>query len=768
MTDAVAPASSRGQVAPPLFALAIFTSAALVFIVQPMVTKLVLPSLGGSAAVWNTAMVFFQAALLLGYGYAHVLQQVKSIRVQLGIHLTLLVIAALVLPLHITGIFGEPDTNTPILWLLGVLAISVGAPFAVLSATAPLLQAWYARVRVGEPDAKNPYVLYAASNLGSFIALLAYPVIVEPLLTLHTQTLSWSIGYGVFFILAVVLAVHAWGVRSQPEAAQLERSDPIPWRSKIIWVLLAAAPSSLMLGVTQHLTTDVASTPFLWVIPLALYLLTFVIAFSDKPAIPWPMTLMLQAIFVSICAWMLPFSTAYWALLFVIHLGTFFFTALMCHQGLAARRPPADRLTEFYLLLSLGGVLGGAFNALLAPVIFDTVREYPLVLLLALFARPRADEKPTTVEWYCALTAIVLALVPPAMFALFKYQPDFLHVIGWAMAQKAAYTFFAIAGVMAFLARRQRNLMILALAVLTVTSHSIAGRYRWVAGDRSFFGVLRVAEQSVSELGTVRMLLHGTTLHGSQVSTQGPNHCIPMLYYAGVTPLGQAMQRIQGAKPQGVVAGVVGLGTGSMAAYLRPQDRLTYYEIDPLVERMARGPDAQFTFIDNCAKGVVEPIVMGDARLSLAKEPPGKFDILIIDAFSSDAVPTHLLTVEALTIYLKALKPDGVVVLHLSNRNLEITKPAIAAAAALGAPALYQVYYEDENALPNAEASTEALLLSPTPAGTILFSHDPRWSNPEPTEVRPWTDDYTNLIGSLWRDLSMRWSFITRDRSGEQ
>jgi len=820
MSDAAVSAKPRGAVAPPLFALAIFTSAALVFVVQPMITKLVLPSLGGSAAVWNTAMVFFQAALLLGYAYAHALQRIQSIRTQFIVHLGLLILASVVLfPLQITEVFGEPDTSQPILWLLGVLALSIGAPFAVLSATAPLLQAWYARVRHGHEDAKNPYVLYAASNLGSFIALLAYPILVEPLLTLHSQTLSWSIGYGVFFMLAVIVALSSWRTQTQVEAAPLERSAPIPWKSKLLWVFMAAIPSSLMLGVTQHLTTDVASAPFLWVLPLALYLLTFVIAFSDKPLIPWPMTLLLQAIFVSICTWMLPFSTAYWALLFIIHLGTFFFTALMCHQGLAARRPPPDRLTEFYLLLSLGGVLGGSFNALVAPIIFDNIYEYPLVLILALFARPKPEEtgkrwfaddgsawfskggvyvilgafrrlgvlvmsalfrridsdrpgaaafvRPASTDIYCALTAIVLAVFPPLLFMALKAKPEMLDVVPWALATKAAYTFFAVAGILAFLGRRERNLMILALAVLSVTAHAIANRQHWITGDRSFFGVLRVAEYNEPRLyGPVHTLMHGTTLHGSQVQG-GPNACLPMLYYSTKTPLGQAMLRVQEAKPQGVVAGVVGMGTGAMAAYVRPQDTLRYYEIDPLVLTMSTGQGANFSFIDKCAEGKVD-WVLGDARLSIAKEPPGKFDILIIDAFSSDAVPTHLLTVEAIRSYLRALKPDGIVVLHLSNRNLEITQPAIAAARALGAPSLFQVYYEDDNAPMMAEASTEALMLAPTLAGTIIFTADPRWEEPQATDVRPWTDDYTNLIGSLWRDLGMRWAFLWRDRSEEQ
>jgi predicted O-methyltransferase YrrM len=811
MSAAALDVHNRGRVGPLLFAVAIFTSAMLVFTVEPMVTKLVLPLLGGSAAVWNTAVVFFQAALLGGYAYAHLLQRIQSLRVQLMVHLVLLVIAAGVLPLHVTGLFGEPDTTRPILWLLGVLTLSIGAPFAVLSATAPLLQAWYARVRAGQPDAANPYALYAASNLGSFISLLAYPVLVEPLLTLKGQALGWTLGYGLFFVLAAMLAAYSWGTRAAPPPAPLERSAPIPWRTKLVWVLLAAAPSSLMLGVTQHLTTDIASVPFLWIIPLALYLLTFVIAFSEKPALKFSTTVLLQAVFVSLCAWLLPFSTAYWALLFVIHLGTFFFTALMCHQGLAARRPLPDRLTEFYLLLSLGGVVGGAFNALLAPVIFETVREYPLVLLLALFARPAPEptdkliyvddasklsgprkplrqlgltlmsflfgrrespreglaayNRPNALNAYFLLTCIVLALMPPGIYWMLNKDPELLRGFSWKMAADTSYGFFAVAGVLAFFLRRQRALMIIALTVLTICAHAVSGRYNWIAGDRSFFGILRVATYTDPTLGEVHMLLHGTTLHGSEI-VDGPRRCQPMLYYAKVTPLGQAMERVQFERPEGVTAGVVGLGTGSMAAYVRPQDRLTYFEIDPLVPEFSRNPQL-FNFVDQCSSGAPINIVMGDARLSLAKEPAGKYDILIIDAFSSDAVPTHLLTVEALQIYLKALKPDGVVVLHLSNRNLEITKPAIAAAAALHAPALHQIYYEDENQPANVEASTEALMLSPTEAGIASFRPDPRWTPPPSTNgVRAWTDDYTNLAGSLWRDMAIRIDYYWRSMTG--
>ncbi|RZJ40696.1 MAG: spermidine synthase, partial [Brevundimonas sp.] len=386
--DTATPPADR--LTPFLFALAIFTSASLVFVVQPMVTKLVLPMLGGSPSVWNTAMVFFQAALLAGYAYAHAVQRIGSIKTQVAIHLVLLTAAALFLPLHINGWLGEPDPAMPVWWLLATLTLSVGAPFAVLSATAPLLQAWYARVRVGYPDGKNPYVLYAASNLGSFLALLSYPVLMEPLTTLSNQRMGWSGGYAVFMMLIVGLAFVVWSRRldRSTEPAPLEKSAPIAWKEKGILVLLAAAPSSLMLGVTAHLSTDVASAPFLWVIPLALYLLTFVIAFQNRPWIPLPVTLIIQAAVGAVCVLLVAFRSANWGMAFGINIIAFFFTALMCHQLLAARRPAPDRLTEFYLLMSLGGVVGGAFTALVAPVIFNMVWEYPLVLVLVGLLRP--------------------------------------------------------------------------------------------------------------------------------------------------------------------------------------------------------------------------------------------------------------------------------------------------------------------------------------------------------------------------------------------
>ena len=741
------------RLTPWLFALAIFTSASLVFVVQPMVTKLVLPMLGGSPAVWNTAMVFFQAALLAGYLYAHLLQRIASIRAQVLVHLGLLLAAALFLPLHINGWLGDPDPSAPIGWLLGTLALSVGAPFAVLSATAPLLQAWFARVRAGYPDGKNPYVLYAASNLGSFLALLSYPFVIEPLTTLFGQRAGWTGGYWAFLLMVAALALVVWRRRldRETEPAPLAATPPLPWRDKAVLILLAAAPSSLMLGVTAHLSTDVASAPFLWVIPLALYLLTFVIAFQTRPWIPLPVTLVLQGAFGAVVVLVVAFPTLDLRIAFVIHIAAFFLAALMCHQMLARRRPPPDRLTEFYLLLSVGGVVGGAFTALVAPVIFDSVWEYPLVLVLVGLARPW-DRRPLRGEEVGALTAVaILAGGTAALSAWMTADADAWAAL-WRMLplfplQSLCMVILAPALVCAFLLRDRAQAFTAALLMIALSAQFVTRGYEASFTDRSFFGVMRVSHQMDPGMGgRVHILTHGTTWHGAQA--RDPRYdCLPGMYYHPLTPIGQTTEIIQARGPARI--GVVGQGAGTMAAFKRAEDSLTFFEIDPAVDRMSRDP-RWFTFISHCAVGEVDT-VLGDARLTLAGEPAGSYDLLLIDAFSSDAVPTHLLTVEAIEGYVRLLKPEGVVLLHLSNRNLEIVLPAIAAAKSLGRPALHGLYIED-NSLPQmAIASTEAVAISPTERGLADFRGKPNWREAPETGVRPWTDDYVNLFGALWR-----------------
>jgi SAM-dependent methyltransferase len=741
MTTLDAGPKPRAPVAPTLFAVTVFASAGLVFLVEPMVAKLVLPMLGGSPSVWNTSLAFFQIALLAGYFYAHALQRVGSLRAQALIHLGVMLAAALTLPLQVSGLLGPPSSEHPVLWLVGVLALSLGAPFAVLSATAPLVQSWHARVvhaRTGE----EPYALYAASNLGSLLALLAYPILVEPLVTLRGQTASWSLGYGAFILLMGALALLiAWrGGAAQTVEAPAVAAGPGPTlRERTIWVALAAIPSSLMMGVTTYVTTDVGSAPFLWVIPLALYLLTFIIAFSDKPLVSREITLVLQAVAITICATMLPFRVANVFGQLSIHLLCFFLTALMCHQALVARRPDPAHLTQFYLWMSFGGVVGGAFNAFLAPVIFNSVWEYPLVLALACLVRPGRGPIPSW-RWAVILIAAAVIIAAPIWATLKGPGPVVLILL-----------LIGMAGI--FLMRGRTVVFFALIVAMSVAVEFIGDRVDVRQSWRSFFGVIRQSEMPVPRMGgQVKMLSHGTTLHGAQ-AWDSRWRCRPLLYYAPETPIGQVFTHVDATK-RNLRIGAVGLGTGSVAAYTRRGDRLTFFEIDPLVIRISTDP-AHFSYTTECARGEIN-YVLGDARLTLAQQPQGIFDVLLIDAFSSDSVPTHLLTVEAVRGYLTHIKPDGVLILHLSNRNLDLRSPAMAVAHAAGGYGLLQQHVQPPGNPALWESSEDALIVARNPQALAAYAADPRWRPTNPNLVRPWTDDYVNLVGALYGRLKER------------
>lgn len=755
-------AAIRPSYAPPaLFAITTFSSAALVFLVQPMVAKLVLPLLGGSPAVWNTSMAFFQIALLVGYFYAHALQKIREVRGQIIVHCAALLVAALALPLRVNELAGPPSSDHPNVWLLSVLALSIGAPFAILSATAPLVQAWYART-VGQAEGKEPYALYAASNLGSLLALLAYPLAVEPAFTLLGQRYGWSAAYLGFVLLMATLGLLVIRARAAAPAETPKPVAPARWRDRLTWIALAAIPASLMLGVTTHLTTDVASAPFLWVVPLALYLLTFIIAFQDKPAVRLELTLFLQAAAVALCAALLPYRSSFFLMQFGVHLLAFFLTALMCHQRLVARRPDPAHLTEFYLCLSIGGVVGGAFNAFLAPVIFNNVWEYPLVLALACLARPwgRLD-KVEPFAWVLLVLGVLAAAATPVFVSVMQDKVTTTSVVGafdqselFDMGMKALLILSVIC---AFLVRSRALFFFLVVAVLSFAAEAAADRTDVRHSWRSFFGVMRLSETHVAALGgEVKMLAHGTTLHGAQ--SQNPAYrCNPLVYYTPRTPIGQVFTAKQGQKPA-LRIGAVGLGTGSVAAYVRPGDHLTFFEIDPLVQRIASNPD-NFSYVRECAKGEVD-FVIGDARLTLQDQPQGAFDLLLIDAFSSDAVPAHLLTVEAVQGYLARLKPDGVLILHLSNRNLDLMGPAQAVARAAGGRALAQTYRPAKDPQGSWESAEDAVIVARNREALAAFAADPRWQPANPFLAKPWRDDYTNLAGSLYANLKARWTWL--------
>jgi predicted O-methyltransferase YrrM len=743
---------------PHLFVATAFASAALVFVVEPMIAKLVLPLLGGSAAVWNTSLAFFQGALLAGYIYAHLIQRIGPLRAQIRLHLAVLGLAALVLPLRVSGLLGDPWPNAPALWLVCTLALSVGAPFAALSATAPLVQAWHSRV-FRDAGVREPYGLYAASNVGSLLALLAYPIIVEPGLTLRHQTAGWGVGFGAFFLIMLALGAALWGRAPAIAGAQLgHAAKRVDWPDRVRWIALAAIPSSLMLGVTSYITTDVGSAPFLWVAPLALYLATFIIAFQTRPAISREVALILQAAAVVLCASFIHFLTGGFVQEVAIHLLSFFLTALICHQALVARRPSPERLTDFYICMSLGGVLGGAFNAFLAPLIFNTVIEYPAVLVLACLARPWGRGSVPGWQRLVAVAGLAAALIAiEIVHPVGPLRPTVAHLIGDLDPSKLASPFLGLTAVMAFLLRRRALVFTAAVLILTVAAARVGDRIDVLHSWRSFFGVLHESRMTEPRLGgEVHMLAHGTTMHGAQALAPA-FRCRPLVYYAHETPIGQVFDA-QAARKAAITIGAVGLGTGSVAAYTRPGDALNFFEIDPLVVRVSTNR-ANFSYTSACARGRIG-YVLGDARLTLSREPAGRYDILLIDAFSSDSVPAHLLTVEAARMYLSKLAPDGVVILHLSNRNLDLVQPAEAVALAAGARALVQRHHADPRLPPLWESSEDAVILARDAAALAPFLADARWKPVPAPRVRAWTDDYTNLFGALVRRTRERWQGI--------
>ncbi len=718
-----------------LFPATIFASAALVFLVEPMVGKLLLPLLGGAPAVWNTALAFFQVALLLGYAYAHLLQRLPSLRLQVLVHGIVLCLAGLSLPLHISGALGEPSSLHPVLWLLGTLTVSVGLPFAALSATAPLVQAWFARTAPVDPvtgKPREPYALYAASNIGSLLALVAYPAVIEPLTRLSSQRLAWSLGFCLFAVLITALGLTRKPVNAVTHDTATDRPKP---RDMLVWIGLAAAPSSLMMGVTTYITTDVASAPFLWVVPLALYLVTFILAFGDRPA---PRGLGLaQAAALCACVILMPVTGGGVLAKLGIHLLCFFLTALVCHSALAARRPDPRHLTLFYLCMSLGGVLGGAFNAFVAPVAFNSVIEYPLVLVLACLARPWGPLKPNAREM--AIVAASLACAA-AVIAISRILGDRMAA-PWAIV----ITVLLIAQAAAVFVLRDRAWLMAGLLAMTFVSGHIAGDSgRTLVTMRSFFGVTKISEIRDPVLGPVRVMYSGTTIHGAQALD--PVHaCQALTYYAPQTGIGQTITQLQ-SRPGGLNIAAIGLGAGIFSSYMRPSDSLTYYEIDPLVLKLA-DDSPYFSYTTHCAHAPVK-FVMGDARLTLNPTPAGRLDLLMVDAFSSDAVPAHLLTVESVRMYMSKLKPGGVMIFNLTNRHLELRDPVLAAIRDAGGVALEQVYDSpDKDSL--YATHTVTVLAAKSEAALSAFRANPRWQTRDPGKVQAWTDDYTNLIGAF-------------------
>jgi SAM-dependent methyltransferase len=680
-----------------LYALTIVVSAFLLFQVQPVIAKIILPWFGGSAAVWTVCMLFFQMALLLGYLYAHALVRYLKPRTQMLVHAALLLGSALALPIYPNVSWKPMGGEEPTLRILGLLAMTVGLPYFLLSTTGPLLQAWYARRFRGA----MPYRLYALSNAGSMFALLSYPVLFEPVFTTHQQAWMWSAAYGVFVVLCGVTALsrgpgaRGRGLGSDEAAAPVETVPPSA-KQYLMWLLLPAVASLLLLAITNHLSQNVAAIPFLWVLPLSIYLLTFILCFEGSGWYRRNPYLQLLALALGSMAYALSVdSTGSVPIRLMVPLFAMglFTCCMVCHGELARLKPDPRYLTHFYVMIAAGGALGGLLVGLVAPHLFNALYEMPLGLVA------------------CAVLVV------------------------WVLRQDAELKWF----------QRWRQPAPIAAAVLTLALAVFVGfQIRdSVRGSRvlvrNFYGALRVRDSGpATELNATRTLTHGTINHGEQFLNPARRD-LPTTYYGPDTGVGLAIRAQQ--KTRAIRVGVIGLGTGTLAAYGRPGDYYRFYEINPLVLRLAH---TEFTFLGDCKAKV--DVAMGDARLSLERESPENFDVLAVDAFSSDSIPVHLLTLEAMKLYFRHLRPDGVLAVHISNRYLDLEPVLAGEMRATGKTA--RVVDTDDDDTQDVFGATWVLLTSPASG-----FHAEELKNSAAIEskrtVRLWTDDYSNLFRIL-------------------
>jgi hypothetical protein len=721
-----------------LFAGTMLLSAWLVFLIQPMLGRMILPKLGGAASVWITVSLFFQIALLAGYFYAHVISARLRLRTQMAVHAILAIAAVFLLPVVIPESWVPPADRPPQGDLILMMAMTVGLPFVVVSATAPLLQRWYSLT--GARDAGDPYFLYAASNLGSLAALILYPVLVEPELGLKSQSWFWA---GTFAALLLGLIACGWttlrqsGAAVPHTAAAIDAPDAPDWKRRLHWLALAAAPSSLFLGVTLQISTDIASVPLLWILPLMVYLLTFVIAFARRPLLTRNGVARTIPYAATIAVLVAGFETSIGLPQIAIGIALLFLLALSCHSELVASRPAPRHLTEFFLLMSLGGALGGLFNAVLAPLVFPSVYEYPIALLaaIALWAIGRGTDAKAWLNWKWAAAAVVLFLV----LRLALIMASGHGALQWMVAVKAA------AALICFAARRKPVALTLLAAAVLAAGSDISLRPE-LARYRSFFGVHRI---EADPNNTAHFLMHGNTTHGAQF-TDAARRREPLLYFAKEGPAGQAIEAMRAAVPVSPV-GIIGLGTGAMACLSQPGEAWTFFEIDPSILVTARDP-RYFTYLADCAPDA--RIVLGDGRLKLADEPDGQFRLFVLDAFGSDSIPVHLLTREAIDLYLKKLQPGGLLLLHLSNRNLQLL-PAVARLARDRSLVGRWQFFPGREPAEALISPSEWAVLARAESDLGALAGDSRWRPfPDASGTQVWTDDYVNILSVIlwpWR-----------------
>lgn len=741
----------------PVYAITLLLSAALLFSVQPMFSKMILPLLGGTPQVWNTAMLFFQVLLLAGYAYAHGTSRFLNIRLQAALHLVLLCIFIVVLPFAIPEGTKPPFEDDPTFWQLGLMALVVGGPFFVLSGSAPMFQRWFAGT--DHPDADNPYFLYGASNLGSMTSLLAYPFLIEPYFRLDEQSNLWMYGYFGLILCTLLAAILVWSSNMRKDDAQTveQNTEVLTWKQRGKWLLLSFLPSSLMLGVTTYITTDIASVPLLWILPLALYVGTFIIVFSRRNLINKKYLFIAQGILFAL---LITKTMVYFNIppfLFVtLHFVLFFVCALACHKELADSKPSAAHLTEFYLLMSLGGALGGVFNALIAPRVFVVPLEYAIVLIMIVFIRfwhvPEKsfanikDNAATFIKQRDFNQILKFPVLITGLIILISFAS--MHAIKYTNAPLAVITLVMLATIL-------HTRWALGVCVAVVLLMHPPG-YMWQNSiiqdmkllDRNFFGVLRVVDSSAGE----RILLHGTTNHGAQPLSED-YRLTPLSYYGKTSPLNDAFDILNEQDGEQRIA-IIGLGIGVTACFQQDGRHFDFYEIDPDVVRIAQNTEL-FTYLSDC--GSPYDIIMGDGRLTIQEKPEDYYDMILLDAFSSDNIPVHLLTLDAIEIYLHKLKPGGILVMNISNNYMDIEPIMAATGDKLGITNIAKISEGTKIADTDLYTYTAHFFMFLENDDHLEFLKQRDWSEGMKRDgVRYWSDQYSNIVSVLGNDIAFK------------
>lgn len=716
------------------------------FVLQPLFGKLLLPLLGGTPAVWNSCMVFYQSVLFLGYLYAHLLGTRLKSNHQIVVHLAVISLSFLALPVGLPENLIPPTEINPTFWIFSTLALAIGLPFFVLSTTAPLIQKWFAHV--GHHDSHDPYFLYAASNTGSLVSLLSYPFLIEPKWGLTAQQSDWSVGYIVLCLLIAGCGFVLWKNYQTIDSENSDNSSsyapPLSWKTKFYWGALAFVPSSLLLGLTNFISTDIASVPLLWIIPLTVYLFSFVVVFSrwnDKSHL-W--FVRLQPVFLIpfvAYAFINPADLPYWMYL-VFHVIAFFFAIMVCHGELAAQRPHSAHLTTYYLIMSFAGMLGGMFNTFVAPFVFNGIYEYPLMIVAALLLRPSLKKLSLPEIGMQLIDPLLLLAIGVGIYLNVSNLTNYFDGVVISLCVLTIAVYFLRQRVVAY-AGLIGVIISAAMSLHHAESHTLMQ-------ERTFFGVMAVRESVLTdEKGQPEIyheLFHGTTKHGAQrlIPTESKT---PLTYYSRPSPMGQLFKTFD-AQNENWNIGVVGLGAGALTCYAKPSQTWTLYEIDPLVVDIAKNP-AYFTYLSQCAPNAVSEI--GDARLSLQNKPDGTFDLLMMDAFSSDAVPTHLLTREAIELYFKKLKPNGILAFHITNRHLLLKKVVSIHAEQMKLAALIQEFKPQTDAPLIVATDWVVLAKNPENLKPLQTSQIGSWKKmPLYFDMPAWTDDFTNIV-SIWK-----------------